>query len=83
MPDEALERDSLEEIAVLALEFGRLLMEVGSSGRHVDEITTEVAVGLGAERVDLRVGYTSLAITIGIVRDEVTRMRESEREASL
>jgi uncharacterized membrane protein YjjP (DUF1212 family) len=76
MPDEALERESLEEIAVLALEFGRLLMEVGSSGRHVDEITTEVAVGLGAERVDLRVGYTSLAITIGIVRDEVTRMRK-------
>jgi uncharacterized membrane protein YjjP (DUF1212 family) len=64
----------LEEIAMLALEFGRLLMEAGSSARHVDEITTQVAVGLGAERVDLRVDYASLAITIGAGPDAVTQM---------
>jgi uncharacterized membrane protein YjjP (DUF1212 family) len=68
-------RESLEAIAILALEFGRLLMETGSSARHVDEITTQVAVGLGAERVDLEVDYTSLAITIGAGPDAVARMR--------
>jgi uncharacterized membrane protein YjjP (DUF1212 family) len=68
-------RDSLEAIAMLALEFGRLLLEVGSSVRHVDEVTTQVAIGLGAERVDLRVDYASLAITIGAGTDAVTRMR--------
>jgi uncharacterized membrane protein YjjP (DUF1212 family) len=65
----------LEEIAMLTLEFGRLVMEAGASARHVDEITTQVAVGLGAERVDLRVDYGSLAITIGAGPDAVTRMR--------
>ena len=59
---------------MLALEFGRLLMEAGGSGRSVDEITARVAVGLGAERVDLRVGYASLAITICIGRGGTTRM---------
>jgi len=68
-------RESFEAIAILALEFGRLLMEAGSSARHVDEITIQVAVGLGAERVDLQVDYASLAITIGAGPDAVTRMR--------
>ena len=76
MPDETLRRESLQEIAVLALEFGRLLMEAGASGRHTDEITTEVAVGLGAERVELRVGYASLVITIGLDQDNATSMRK-------
>jgi uncharacterized membrane protein YjjP (DUF1212 family) len=76
MPAEIPGRESLEEIALLALEFGRLMMEAGASGRHVDEITKEVAVGLGAERADLRVGYASLAITVGIGRDNVTSMRK-------
>jgi hypothetical protein len=48
-------RESLQAIAMLALEFSCLLMEVGSSARHVDEMTTKVAFGLGAERVDVRV----------------------------
>jgi uncharacterized membrane protein YjjP (DUF1212 family) len=65
----------LEEIAMVALEFGRLLMEAGSSARHVQEITTQVAIGLGAERVDLRVDYASLAVTIGTGGDAVTRIR--------
>ncbi len=67
---------SLEEIAMLALEFGRLLMEAGASARDVEEITAQVAVGLGAERMDLRVGYASLAITISIGPDGITRMRK-------
>jgi len=39
------ERELLEAIAMLVLELGRLLMEAGSSARHVDEITTQVAIG--------------------------------------
>jgi hypothetical protein len=50
-------------------------MEAGSSARHVDEITTQVAIGLGAERVGLRVDYASLAITISAGSDAVSRMR--------
>jgi uncharacterized membrane protein YjjP (DUF1212 family) len=75
-PAETKRHESLEEIAMLALEFGRLLMEAGASARHVEEITAQVAVGLGAERVDLRVGYASLAITIRIGSDGITRMRK-------
>jgi len=59
-----------------ALEAGRLLMEAGASARSVDEIVARVARGLGAERVDLRVGYASLAITVGIGLDGITRMRK-------
>jgi uncharacterized membrane protein YjjP (DUF1212 family) len=65
---------SLEEIAMLALEFGRLVMEAGASARLVEEIATQVVFGLGAERMDLRVGYASLAITAGIGREGITRM---------
>lgn len=69
-------RESLEEMAILALEFGRLLMEAGAGARSVEEITRQVSAGLGAERTDLRVGYASLAITIGIGPDGITRMRK-------
>ena len=66
----------LEDIAVLSLEFGRLLMEGGASARVVDEIVHKVACGLGADRVDLRIGYASLAITVGINGEGITRMRK-------
>jgi hypothetical protein len=68
MPKPAISQrpECLEEIAMLALEFGRLLMEAGASARSVEEITSQVAAGLGAERIDLRVGYASLGITIGV-----------------
>ncbi|HVP52527.1 MAG TPA: threonine/serine exporter family protein [Terriglobales bacterium] len=72
----ALGRESLEEIATVALDFGRLLMETGASARNVEEITGQVAAGLGAERVDTRVGYASLAITLGIRPDWITCMRK-------
>lgn len=67
--------ESLEAIATLALEFGQSLMEAGASARHVDDIVARVAVGLGAECVDLRVGYASLILTIGVGPYKVTRMR--------
>jgi len=71
-----LRRAPLEEITMLALEFGRLLMETGASARGVEEISGRVAGGLGAERADVRVGYTSLTISIGIGSDWITRMRK-------
>jgi uncharacterized membrane protein YjjP (DUF1212 family) len=69
-------RPSLEEIAMLSMEFGRLLMEAGGSARLVEEIVHNVARGLGAERVDLRIGYASLAVTVGIRGEGITRMRK-------
>jgi uncharacterized membrane protein YjjP (DUF1212 family) len=73
---EPVERASLEDMAMLAMEFGRLLMECGASARIVDDIVGRVARGLGAERVDLRIGYASLAITVGIGGEGITRMRK-------
>jgi uncharacterized membrane protein YjjP (DUF1212 family) len=66
----------LEPIAMIALDAGRLLMEAGASAHDVDVIVARVAHGLGAERVDLRIGYASLAITVGIRGDGITRMRK-------
>lgn len=66
--------ESLEEIAGIALEVGRLLMESGGSARGVEEITRQVAAGLGARHISLRVGYASLALTIAKEHDSVTRI---------
>lgn len=69
------ERASLDDIAMLSMEFGRLLMQSGASARFVDEIVGSVARGLGAERVDVRIGYASIAVTVHIGGGGVTRMR--------
>jgi len=61
---------------MLAMEFGRLLMECGASAQIVDEYAGRIARGLGAERVDMRIGYASLAITVGIGGEGITRMRK-------
>ena len=73
---EAASSNSLENIAMVSMEFGRVLMECGSSARIVDEIVRLVALGLGAERADLRIGYASLAITVRIGPEGITRMRK-------
>jgi uncharacterized membrane protein YjjP (DUF1212 family) len=73
---ETIKRASLEDIAMVSMEFGRLLMECGASARIVDDIVDTVARGLGAERVDLRIGYASLALTVGIGGEGITRMRK-------
>ena len=67
---------ALEPIAMVALDAGRLLMEAGANASSIDEIVAKFARGLGAERVDLRIGYASLAVTIGIGANGITRMRE-------
>ena len=61
---------------MLAMEFGRLLMECGASAAVVDNFSERTARGLGAKRVDLRIGYASLAITVGVQGEGITRMRK-------
>jgi len=61
---------------MVALDAGRMLMEAGANASSIDAIVAQYARGLGAERVDLRIGYASLAITIGIGSNGITRMRE-------
>jgi uncharacterized membrane protein YjjP (DUF1212 family) len=57
-----------------ALEAGCMLMEAGANAASVERIVTVVANGLGAERVDLRIGYASIAITITVGQSGITRM---------
>jgi len=70
---------SLEPIAMVALDAGRMAMEAGASGRSVEKIVETVARGLGATRVDLRIGYASLDITVGVGESGITRMRKVGR----
>lgn len=67
---------ALEPIAMVALDAGRMMMEAGASATGVKSIVERFALGLGAERVDLRIGYASLAITIGVGQAGITRMRK-------
>ena len=74
-PKEESAQPLLEPIAMVALDAGRMLMEAGASANSIDTIVTKFARGLGADRVDLRIGYASMAITIGIGPNGITRMR--------
>ena len=76
IPEENSPAPALEPIAMAALDAGRMLMEAGASANSIDAIVAKFARGLGASRVDLRIGYASLAITIGIGPNGITRMRE-------
>jgi len=69
-------RESLEEVSDLTLAFGRLLMEAGASARHVEVIAKTVALGLGAERVDMGIGDCSLVVTISRGYEAITRIRQ-------
>jgi uncharacterized membrane protein YjjP (DUF1212 family) len=59
-----------------ALDAGRMLMETGADATRVENVVEEVARSLGAERVDLRIGYASLAVTVSIGGSGITRMRQ-------
>lgn len=61
---------------MVALDAGRMLMEAGANANSIDAVVAKFARGLGADRVDLRIGYASLAVTIGIGPNGITRMRE-------
>jgi uncharacterized membrane protein YjjP (DUF1212 family) len=82
MDDAMKRREHLEETAALALQFGTSLMQAGSSGRLVEDVVSGVAGTLGAERVDICVGYSSIAITIGLSSETITRLRKSAPWAS-
>jgi uncharacterized membrane protein YjjP (DUF1212 family) len=67
---------ALEPIVMVALDAGRMSMEAGAGAKGVESVVERIALGLGAERMDLRVGYASLAATIGIGGQGITRMRK-------
>jgi len=68
--------EPLEAVADVTLTFGQLMMESGASGRHVEEVSEQVAYGLGAAKLDLRLGYASLAVTISFRDEVITRVRK-------
>ncbi len=74
-PDPVLMRHrELEQIAMVALRAGRLLMESGARAKVVHQCGRKVAVGLGAEDVSIRSGYASLTITVANGLNTITRM---------
>jgi len=74
--EDSVAAPALEPIAMVALDAGRMLMEAGASANSIAVIVAKFARGLGADRVDLRIGYASMAITIGIGANGITRMRQ-------
>jgi uncharacterized membrane protein YjjP (DUF1212 family) len=64
---------------MMALDAGKMMTEAEASAKSVEEIVAMVAFGLGAEQVELRIGYGSLAITIGRDGSGITRMRSVGR----
>lgn len=66
----------LDDAANIALEAGRLLMESGARARAVEDQVIKIARGLGSERVDVRLGYASLAITVALQHQSLTLMRK-------
>ena len=51
-----------------------MMMEAGANAKSVDAIVKMVGHGLGVERVDLRIGYASLELTLRIGDKVVTEM---------
>jgi uncharacterized membrane protein YjjP (DUF1212 family) len=64
----------LEQIAMAALESGRLLMETGAKSTVVATGMRKAATGLGAEQVYTRIGYASLSLTVTHGPNTISRM---------
>ncbi|SFB81612.1 threonine/serine exporter family protein [Tropicimonas isoalkanivorans] len=64
----------LEQIAMTALEVGRMLSETGAKTSVVSAGMKKIAEGLGADRVYSRIGYASLALTVAHGENTITRM---------
>ena len=75
-PPDSAPVPSLNAIAMATLDAARLLMESGGKAKSVDELVYLIAHGLGAESAELRIGYASLALTIGIGHSSITRMKK-------
>ena len=52
------------------------LMEAGARARVAHNYSAMVAVGLGAERHELRIGYGSMDVTVSSGLNTITRMLE-------
>lgn len=72
--DTVLRHRDLEKIANVALRVARVLMECGARVRVVQDGMALVTAGLGAEMLGARVGYASLAVTVGAGDETITRM---------
>jgi uncharacterized membrane protein YjjP (DUF1212 family) len=64
----------LEQIAMAALECGRLLMATGAKSAVVATGMRKAAAGLGAEQTHTRIGYASVEITVTHGHNTITRM---------
>jgi uncharacterized membrane protein YjjP (DUF1212 family) len=69
-----LRHRDIEQIALVCLNCARVLMQSGSSGRVVHACGETLAKALGVDLLGLRVGYTSIAITLGSGANTITRM---------
>lgn len=68
------DRLELEPIALAALEAGQLLLSTGAKAGVVRQGMTMIARGLGADLTDIRVGFASIAVTVGSGSHTITRM---------
>ena len=67
-------RLELEPIALAALEAGQMLLSTGAKAGVVRQGMTMIARGLGADLTDIRVGFASIAVTVGSGSHTITRM---------
>ncbi|MBE1236053.1 threonine/serine exporter family protein [Phaeovibrio sulfidiphilus] len=65
---------ALEAINHAALRIGQILAQSGAHTAVVRENVTAIARSMGADGVDLRVGYASLTLTLRHDRNSITRM---------
>ncbi len=64
----------LKSIVMAALEVGQMLLATGAKCSVVRQGMTMVAMGLGADRADIRVGFASISLTVGHGTHTCTRM---------
>lgn len=69
-----LKHRALEQIAMVALQAARVLMESGARSKVAHQCAVMVAQGLGGENVAFRSGYASLAITVASGVNTISRM---------
>lgn len=69
-----LRHRDLEQIALIALRCTRILMQSGCNGRVIHECGALLAGSQGVELLGLRVGYASIAITLGHGGNSISRM---------
>ena len=73
-PSLARPSGTLDHIAMAAMRCSALLMESGARSKVVQEFAAAATRAMGAEFHGFRIGYASLAITVGHDGGTVTRM---------